>query len=121
MRIAHTVLHAGLCDLVEGNTVVVVHIELEHLRYMPRNGFTLAVRVGSEVDFSALLGAFLEFLDNVLLALHICILRLEVVILVYAHLGLGQISDVSHRSDDFVPGTEVFLYCFSLCRRLYYY
>ena len=88
---------------------------------MPRNRLSLSVRVGRKVYFVALLGALFEFLDNILLTLHVDVLRRKIMLLVNAHFGLGEVADMTHRSNNLIPRPEIFLYCFRLCRRLYYY
>lgn len=37
-------------------------------------------------------------------------------LLVNAHFGLGEVADMTHRSNNLIPRPEIFLYCFRLCR-----
>ena len=118
VRMRHTCLHTGFGDLIELDAVVLFGIEPEQLRQMPRNRFTLAVRVRCEPDARAFLCARFQILDNILFALHFDIGRLKIVLDIHAELGFRQIAHMAHRSNDLKAGAEIFLYGFRLSRRL---
>ena len=115
----HSVFDARLCDLVEGHTVGLVHIDTEHLRQMPRNRLALAVGVRCKKNRVAFFGGLFKILDQILLALDIDIHRCEIMVDVDAELAFGQIADMAHRRNDFKILAEVFFNRFRLGGRLH--
>ena len=119
VRIRHARLHAGLGDLVERHAVIRIHVQVQHLCQMPRNRFSLAVRVRCKVNGIAFLRPLLEILDDVLLALHVEIVRCKTVFYIDSELGFRQIAHMSHGRNNLKAGTQIFLYGFRLGRRLH--
>ena len=88
---------------------------------MPRDSFSLAVRVGREIDHVACLGVLFQFLDYLRLVLHIDVLRREIMLHVNAQLGLRQVDYMPGGSYYVIALAEVLLNGFRLRRRLQYY
>ncbi len=104
-------------DLVEGDALRM--FQSTRLGDMPRDRFALAVGVGREVDFARLLGEAGEGGDDMFFSGRDFVVWLEVVLYVdRLAIALRQIANVSHRGDDAVFFTEIFLDGFRLRRRL---
>ena len=83
---------------------------------MPADGFPFPVRVGGQIDHTALFGLGFQFLDGSGLAADIDILRGKVIFNVHPQLAFGQVPDVAHGSHHFVSPTQIFLNGFALGR-----
>lgn len=106
-------------NLVEFDSVLAPGVQPQHVLQMPGNRLSLAVGVGGEIHFSRLLRLLGKAPDDVLLALRIDILGLEIVLDVHAQRMHGQIADMPRGSVYFVLSFEIL--CDGLClgRRLY--
>ena len=76
---------------------------------MPRDGLSLAVRVGSEVDGVHLGGRFAQSLHDLFLALNDFVVRGEIVGFIHADAALGQVPDVAHAGLHQIAGAQKFL------------
>ena len=100
-------LHPGLGDLLELDPLGVG--ELEDLCDVPRDALALPIRVSREHDPAGLLGRLLEVGDHLLLARDDDVGLLEVLVLIDAHVALGQVADRTHRGTHGVATPEVAL------------
>ena len=75
---------------------------------MPRNRFSLAVRVSCEINEIALANLTADFLDDLIFTLDRHIFRLEIVLDIDAHFLFRQIAQMSHRSLNDIVRTEIF-------------
>ena len=116
----HAVLDSGFGYLVEGDSVLVLKIEIEQGRKVPRYRFSLAIRVGCEDNFIAFFNIFFQLADELLFSFYNGVFRCEVVLDIDAQLRRGQVADMTHRGDYLIAGSEIFFNCFRLCRRLDY-
>ena len=98
-----------LGDLVEGHALNLLHGNTESGCQVPGNGLSLAIRVGCEENFVRVLGFLLDFLDDVALAADVDIVGGEIVFDIHTQGALGQVADVTYRSDYLVVGSEVAL------------
>ena len=89
--------HRALGDLVEGDPMDVLPVDVELLRQVPADRLALAVGVGRDVERVHLLGRLLQLVEHLLLAGRDDVLRLEPLLRVHAELRLRQIADVAHR------------------------
>ena len=78
-RMLHARFDAGLGDLVEGDTVLVLEIETHDGGEVPGDGFPFPVRVGREIDVVILLRVVLQLFDELLLPLDDRVLRFKVI------------------------------------------
>ena len=101
-------LHALLGDLVELHPRQIQLGPLELLRDVPRDGLSLAIRVGGKQHALCLLRRRLELGEHLRLALDDLVGLLEAVLDVDPHL-LGQILDVALAGEDLVPRPKVLL------------
>ena len=62
---------------------------------MPRDGFSLSIRVGCQIDFRSILGFFFQFFDDISLPADGDVLRFKVVINVDSQLAFRQIPHVT--------------------------
>ena len=108
-----------LGDLVKGHTSGILVLELEQLLDVPRNRFSLAVRVSCEVHEIALADFAADFLNNFIFSLDRHIFRLEIVLDVNAHFLFRQIAQMSHRRLDNIVRTEILPDGLCLGRRLH--
>ena len=69
---------------------------------MPRDRFSLSIRVSCQIDFRSILGFFLQFFDNISLPSDGDVLRFKVVIDVDSQLAFWQIPHVTDRSDHLI-------------------
>ena len=79
---------------------------------MPGNGFTLAIRVGCEVDMVCLLRKLLQFRNGFGLAFGNDIVRLEVIVDINTESALSacrKIADMTDGRNDLIVFPEVFL------------
>src|SRR6266404_143652 len=112
-------LHRVARDLVKENAphwCTVFRLYL--LRDMPRDGFTLAVRIGRQKYLARILRRALEIGDRLLLSRDGHVLRLEAVFDVDPHFLLGQIAHVTDRRAHFVGASEILPDRLRLRRRL---
>ena len=116
----HAVLDSGFGYLVESDSVLVLKIEVEQGRKVPRYRFSLAIRVGCEDNFIAFFNIFFQLADELLFSFYNGVFRREVMLDIDAQLRRGQVADMTHRGDYFIAGSEIFFNCFRLCRRLDY-
>ena len=107
-----------LRDLVEGHALCFIVRQIQQLLQVPRNGLSLAVRVGREIDGSGRFGALFQVGDHVGAILHGQILRREVAVNIDAHRALGQVTQMTHRGHDLIVAAQVFFDCSGLRRRL---
>ena len=107
-RVLDTRADRLLGDLVKGHAAGIFVLELEQLLDMPRNRFSLAVRVSCEIDEIALADFAADFLDDFIFTLDRHIFRLEIVLDIDAHFLFRQIAQMSHRSLDDIVRTEIF-------------
>ena len=106
-RVLDAVLDRGLGDLVEGDALGVLVLQLEQLLDVPRNGFALAVRVGCEVDEIALADLTAQLPDDFILTLDRHIFRLEIVLKIDAHFLFRQIAQMPHGSLDHILRPQI--------------
>ena len=66
----HSVLDSGFGYLVEGDSVLVLKIEIEQGRKVPRYRFSLAIRVGCEDNFIAFFNIFFQLADELLFSFY---------------------------------------------------
>ena len=85
---------------------------------MPGDRFSLAVRVGRQIEFGNELRGFLELLDHLGLRGDHLVVRFESLLRVHAQLALGQVLDVSDARFDDVLATQVLLDRFGFGGRL---
>ena len=85
-RRRHTVFYAGFCNFVESYTVFRVNIKSKHLSQMPRNSFTLSVRVGCKQNCVRFGGLLLKLFDKLVFCVYVYILRFKTVIYVNSKL-----------------------------------
>ena len=107
-----------LRDLVEGHALGLIVRQIQQLLQVPRNGLSLAVRVGREIDGSGRFGALFQVGDHVGAILHGQILRREVAVDIDAHRALGQVAQMPHRGHDLIVAAQIFFDCSGLRRRL---
>ena len=107
-----------LRDLVESHALGLVVRQIQQLLQVPRNGLSLAVRVGREIDGSGRFGALFQVGDHVGAILHGQILRREVAVNIDAHRALGQVAQMAHRGHDLIVAAQIFFDCSGLRRRL---
>ena len=119
-RMIHAVLDSGFGYLVEGDSVLVLKIEIEQGRKVPRYRFSLAIRVGCEDNFIAFFNIFFQLADELLFSFYNGVFRREVVLDIDAQLRRGQVADMTHRGDYLIAGSEIFFNCLRLCGRLDY-
>ena len=119
-RLFYRLLYRIFRDLIEFHTADSVVIDAEKMRNMPRNRFSFAIRVGSEIYFRSGLRFFFQHFNHIALAADRNILRLEIMFDIDAQFALRKIPHMSHRCDDFVPASEYFTDRLCLGRRFYY-
>ena len=107
-RVLDTRADRLLGDLVKGHAAGILVLELEQLLDVPRNRFSLAVRVSCEIHEIALADFAADFLDDFIFTLDRHIFRLEIVLDIDAHFLFRQIAQMSHRSLDDIVRTEIF-------------
>ena len=107
-----------LRDLVESHALGLVVRQIQQLLQVPRNGLSLAVRVGREIDGSGRFGALFQVGDHVGAILHGQILRREVAVDIDTHRALGQVAQMAHRGHDLIVAAQIFFDCSGLRRRL---
>ena len=88
---------------------------------MPGDGFSLAVRVGGQIDFPALLGRLFQIGDDILLPLDGLVVGHKALFNVYTDLALGQVPHMPHGRLYLIAGTKIFSNRLRLGRRLYNY
>ncbi|MPM90936.1 hypothetical protein SDC9_138059 [bioreactor metagenome] len=86
---------------------------------MPGDGLSLAVRVGSEVDFFSPLRLFFELADQLSFSANRNIVGLKVVVDIDSQLAFGQVAHMPHRGDDTIVVPQIFPYGLGLGRRLH--
>ena len=107
-----------LRDLVERHALGLIVRQIQQLLQVPRNGLSLAVRVGREIDGAGRFGALFQVGDHVCAVLHGQVLRRKIAVNVYAHGALGQVTQVAHRGHDVIVAAQIFLNGSGLRRRL---
>ena len=118
---AHTCLDAALCDLAERYTHRCVRAYPKDVCKVPRNSFSLSIRVGRKIYYVRCLCVFLKLFYKSRLIFLVLILRLKVVVNVNSELRLRQVTDMTYRCYYGIILSEIFLNCFRLRRRLNYY
>src|SRR5690606_24783243 len=113
-RLAHRIPR----DLVEHHAVRALLLDLGGSHQVPGNRLTLAVEVGSQVNFLRLRRSVTKLVDDLALVVRHAVAGLEVVLDVDGQPGLKQVTDVTHRGPDFVIPAEVVFDGARLCRRL---
>ena len=74
--------------------------DVQYLTEVPRNRLAFTVRVSRQVDTGGIFGSGFQFVYDLTTVGDDAVFGLEIVFDIYAHLGLLQISDVTHRSLD---------------------
>ena len=110
-----------LGDLVEGHAARIAILELEQLLDVPRNRFSLAVRVSREIDEVRLADLAADFLDDFIFTLDRHIFRLEIMLQIDAHFLFRQIAQMSHGRLDHVIRAQILANGLCLGRRLHDY
>ena len=110
-----------LGDLVEGDALGIAVLELVQLLDVPRNGFSLAVRVSCEVDEVRLSDLAADFLDDFIFTLDRHVFRLEIVLNIDAHFLFRQIAQMSHGRLDNIVRAQILADGLRLGRRLHDY
>src|SRR5699024_8492635 len=95
----------------------IVLIVTKRMAQMPGNGFTFAVRVTCPVYFLRFFGFLLQIFEKWTLAANGNVFRLVLVCLMYPRLTARLISNMLHRSYDFVSFTKVLFDGFGFGRR----
>ena len=116
----HTGCDTAFGDLVEGHAVSRLNIHAEHLRQMPGNRFSLAVRVGGKDHAVALRRHLPQLADQRRFAGNIGIARLEAVLHIHAEQRTRQVADMPHRRRDRIAVPQIFLHRLGLRRGLQY-
>ena len=86
---------------------------------MPGDRFTLAVRVGREIDLVGLLGLLADLFQHLAATAQRNVLRFKIVLDIHAHLALRQIAHMAVGRDDLIMASEKLSDRFGLGRRLY--
>ena len=110
-----------LGDLVKGHAAGIFVLELEQLLDVPRNRFSLAVRVSREIDEVRLADLAADFLDDFIFTLDRHIFRLEIMLQIDAHFLFRQIAQMSHGRLDHVIRAQILANGLCLGRRLHDY
>ena len=84
------------------------------MRQVPRDSFSLAVRVGREIDHVAGFCVLFQFFDDLCLILHIDVLRRKIMLHINAQLGFRQVDYMSGGGYNVIAFSEVLLYSLSL-------
>ena len=105
-------------DLVERHALGLVIRQIQQLLQVPRNGLSLAIRVGREIDGAGRFGALFQVGDHVCAVFHGQVLRRKIAVNVYAHGALGQVTQVAHRGHDVIVAAQIFFNGSGLRRRL---
>ena len=106
-RMLNTVAHALLGDLIEGHALVFALLEVQKGLQMPGDRFSLAVRVGCEVDKIGFLGCLAQLGDDLILSLDRPVFRLKIVLEIHAHGLSRQVTQMSHRGFDDVVAAQI--------------
>ena len=96
-------------DLIEGDPLGLLIIQLQQLLQMPGDGFALPVRVRCQVDGLGGLGFLLQFADQFLFITDGDILGLKAMLNIHAHFALGQVPQVAHGGGHLIVAAQVFL------------
>ena len=115
----HTFLNAGFGNLIKGNAVFILYIQFQNISQMPGNCFSLAVRVGCQIDFIRLFSGGLQALNGIRLFTNIQIFRGKIMFYIDTEGTFGKIPYMSHRSHDLIIFPQIFFNGFRLCRRFY--
>ena len=99
-RIFDRLLNDCLCDFVKHNTTGLVFIQLQHFCKMPRNRFSLAIRVGCKHDMLCVLCFFAYFFDNFASSAKGNIFGFKVVFNINTKLAFRQIANMPVRCND---------------------
>ena len=105
-------------DLVEGNPLGLLIVQLQQLLQMPGDGLALPVRVRGQIDGLGGLGFFFQFADQFLFIPDGDIPGLKAVLNIHAHLALGQIPQVAHGGGHLIVAAQIFFNGFGFRRRL---
>src|SRR5581483_2831353 len=81
------------------------------------DGFAFTVGVGGDVNRLGVFGGFLQLSDDLFLARHDFVSRLEVVFDVHAEAFFREVLDVTDRGENFVIPAQIFVDRFRLRRR----
>ena len=111
------VLDGPLGDLVEGDAVRFVLVEVEGFLQVPGDGFALAVRVGREIDGLGPGGLLLEAGQKLLAVGQRLIGRPPALLDVDAELLVRQIAHVALARGDLIVRAEIFIDRLGLGRR----
>ena len=96
-------------DLIEGDPLGLVIIQLQQFLQMPGDGLALPVRVRGQVDGLGGLGLLLQFTDQFLFITDGDILGLKAMLNIHAHFALGQVPQVTHGGGHLIVAAQVFL------------
>lgn len=118
-RMFHAVLDSGFGYLVESDSVLVLEIEIEQGRKVPRYRFSSRSGSVARITLSLFQHLF-QLADELLFSFYNGVFRREVVLDIGAQLRRGQVADMTHRGDYLIAGSEIFFNCFRLCGRLDY-
>ena len=117
-RLFDRVLYGVCRDLVELDAAFRCRVELQNLRKMPRNRFSLAVRVRREKDAIGFLRFLLDAFQYVSASAKRDIFRFERMLGIDAELRFRQVAHVSVARYDLELAAQKLPDCFCLCRRL---
>ena len=109
---------SGLRDFVENDALCLRGVQFEHFGEVPRDGFSLAVLIGSQPDGFGLLGSGAQFADHVHLVGRYLIFGAEG-IQIHPEILLFQVANVSETRHDFEVAAEKFLDSLGFGRRLH--
>ena len=98
----------GLGDLVEGDPLGLVTVQLQKLLQMPGNGLALPVRVGCQIDKIGLVRCRLQLTDNFILALDGHIGGLKMIVHIHAQFLFGQVAEMAHGSLHLIAVSQIF-------------
>ena len=120
-RSCHTAFDAGLGNLVKGNAAFFLAAQIQHIRQVPGDCLSLAVRVGGKINKACVLGSLFQLVAQLTLAADVDIFRCKIVFDVHTQTAFGQITHMTHRSHDLIALAQIFLDGLCLCRRLHDY
>ena len=89
-RMIHAVLDSGFGYLIESDSVLVLKIEVEQGRKVPRYRFSLAIRVGCEDNFIAFFNIFFQLADELLFSFYNGVFRREVMLDIELSFAAGR-------------------------------
>ena len=106
-------------NLVKGNAAGLIIRQLQQVLEMPGNGFSLAVRVGGEIDGVAGSGSLFQLADQFFLAANGFIVRFKIVVDIHAKGTFGQVAQVAHTGRYLIVRPQIFADGLGLGRRLH--